>query len=541
MIVASTYPEWLFDSSPIPDPLGHGERAVEFLRRLKHPASTAPGYAFQLHLWQERIVRAIYGPRHPDGSRIVTDVFLLIPRGNRKTSLAAALALLHLIGPEKLSGGQIIFAAADREQAAIGFREAAGVVRMGKTLTRATKIYDAHNSAKMIRSHLDGSTLKAIASDGRAQHGTTPTFVLVDEIHAWRANGRDLWEALQSGMAKRPGGLMVIATTAGRGREGLAAERYAYARKVALGEVSDPAFLPIMFEPQEGDDWTDEAVWHRLNPGLADGFHDLPKLRIDAKRAQDDPAKMYEFRQFHLNEWFGNSRDPLFNFDSYDACKFPATDDDKLAELPCYLGVDYAASGDLSAIVAAWVHDDGRIEVKPWFFVAGEGLEERARLEDLPYQRWVDEKLITKCDGPVIAQEVIADQIKEICATFDVRQVRYDPWHFRRIATELLADGVPMIEMRQGPATMGPANAELVRAVNSRLIRHEGHEILRNHFAGVAAVQRDSGLIWMAKADPKRGHIDGAVAGSMAISSALTGADTKSRYSDPDVLGLSII
>ena len=28
----STYPAWLFDNSPIDDPLGYGERAVRFLR-----------------------------------------------------------------------------------------------------------------------------------------------------------------------------------------------------------------------------------------------------------------------------------------------------------------------------------------------------------------------------------------------------------------------------------------------------------------------------------------------------------------------------
>src|SRR5690606_41834848 len=65
-----------------------------------NPKSTLPKNAFQLDEWQERIVRRIYGPRHPDGSRVVKTVVLLLPRGNRKTSLAAALALLHTIGPE---------------------------------------------------------------------------------------------------------------------------------------------------------------------------------------------------------------------------------------------------------------------------------------------------------------------------------------------------------------------------------------------------------------------------------------------------------
>lgn len=538
--MATTYPEWLFDGSPIPDPLGHGERAVEFLRRLKHPASTAPGHAFQLTPWQERIVRRIYGPRDADGQRIVTDVFLLIPRGNRKTSLAAALALLHLLGPERLPGGQIIFAASDREQAGIGFKEAAGIVRMGKTLTRATRIYEANNAPKSIKSGLDGSLLKAIASDGRAQHGTTPTFVLVDEIHAWRANGRDLWEALQSGMAKRPGGLTVIATTAGRGREGLAAERYAYARKVALGEVDDPAFLPILFEPQEGDDWTDEAIWRKLNPGLAYGFHDLKKLRIDAKRAQDDPAKRYEFQQYQLNFWHGNSRDPLFSFDTYDALNQPSDELD-LEELPCFLGVDYAQSGDLASIVAAWRHDDGRVEIRPWFFVPSEGLKERERLEDVPYRAWIDAGHIIEVPGPIITPEAVKEKITEIAATYQVEQIAYDPWKFRVPATELAAEGLPMLEMRQGPATMGPANGELIRAVTGRTLRHNGHPVLRNHFAGVAAKTGDSGMVWMTKADPKRGRIDGAVASAMAVSRAVMAENTRSRYEDDDVPGLMMI
>ena len=198
----STYPAWVHDESEIPDPLGYGERAITFLRRLCHPNSSAPGRAFQLTSWQERIVRRIYGPRHPDGRRIVQTVFLLVPRGNRKTSLAAALALLHTIGPERVPAGQELFAAADREQAGIGFREAANIIREDRRLVAATRIYDAFNSAKQIVM-LDGkTTLRAISSDGGAAHGLTPAFTLIDEIHVWK--GRDLWEALKSGAWRPP-------------------------------------------------------------------------------------------------------------------------------------------------------------------------------------------------------------------------------------------------------------------------------------------------------------------------------------------------
>ncbi len=540
MTTATTYPHWLFDGSDIPDPLGHGEHSVKFLRALKHPASIAPKRALQLAQWQERIVRRIYGPVDEDGEREVREVFLMIPRGNRKTSLAAALSILHLLGPQKLPGGQIIFAAADRKQSSIGFREAANIVREDRHLIKATKIYDPTNAPKTIKSLIDGSTLEAASSDGKAMHGTTPTFVLVDEIHAWRSAGRELWEALQSGMAKRPGGLTVIATTAGRGREGLAAERYNYARKVALGEIDNPSFLPIIFEPESEDDWQDEALWHKVNPGLSMGFHDIKKLRTDAKEALDNPAKRYEFQQYNLNIWHGNSREPLFNFDTYDERCFP-DDETDLEALPCYLGVDYAQSGDLAAVVAAWRFPDGQIAIKPWFFIAGEGLAERERLEGLPYRRWIDNGFITAAGGPVIPQQDVQDLIRELCARHSVEQIAFDPWKFQVAATDLLNEGLPMVEMRQGPATMGPATGELVRAVNGRVIRHDGNPVMRNHFASVAAVTGDTGNIRMSKSDPKHDHIDGAFAAVMAVSRAVAAETNQSRYNDPNYKSLADI
>ena len=105
-LMSDTFPHWIYDGSEIPDPLGCGERAVRFLRMLRHPKS---GRAFQLDPWQERIVRRIYGPRREDGTRIVKTAVILVPRGNRKTSLAAALEALHTVGPERQQGGEAAF------------------------------------------------------------------------------------------------------------------------------------------------------------------------------------------------------------------------------------------------------------------------------------------------------------------------------------------------------------------------------------------------------------------------------------------------
>lgn len=166
----STDPHWVFDDSPIPDPFGYGEQAVQFLRSLSHPQSTLPGMAFQLDPWLERIVRGIYGPRHPDCTRIVKDVWLQVPRGNRKTSTAAALALLHLVGPEAVSQGQAYFCVADRKSAQIGFLEALGIIRGDKNLNAIVSVNNPKVCTKSIQSHLDSSILETITSDGDKFH-----------------------------------------------------------------------------------------------------------------------------------------------------------------------------------------------------------------------------------------------------------------------------------------------------------------------------------------------------------------------------------
>lgn len=536
-MTATAFPDWIYDGSTIPDPLGYGERAVQFLRRLRHPNSLAPNRAMQLAPWQERIVQRIYGPRHPDGRRIVQNVFFLVPRGNRKTSLAAALALLHTIGPERVPAGQVIFAAADREQAGIGFREAANVIREDKRLIAATRIYDAFNSAKQIVFNADKVTLRAISSDGGAAHGLTPTFTLIDEIHIWK--GRDLWEALRSGAAKVDDSLTVIATTAGRGAETLAAEQFAYARAVALGQIDNPAYLPILFAAEPDDDWQDEKVWHKANPGLAHGFPSLEGLRALAKEAEHRPADKAAFLQFNLNVWQANSRDPLFDMTTYDHRAFDF-ELEELEGLPCYIGVDMSVSGDLTAVVAAWRHEDGQITIHPWLFVPGDDLKGRADRDGLPYEAWRDEGLIHVIPGPIIDPSVIEDTIRDLCATYDVEEIAFDPHLARATMQRLYDDGLPTIEFRQTPLNMGVAAGDLERTVNGELIRHSDHAALRQHFDSVVASRNDtSGLIRMHKGK-KTDRIDGAVASAMAVSRACAGETNQSKYNAPEAEGLFV-
>ncbi|MBS9477653.1 terminase large subunit [Ancylobacter radicis] len=509
----STYPEWIFDGSEIPDPMGRGERAVRWLGMLKHPKSTLPGRPFLLDPWQERIVRRIYGPRHEDGTRIVKTVVLLLPRGNRKTSLAAALALLHTIGPERAPGGEVISAAADRKQARLGYAEALGIVGAVPQAAANTRVVDSRNRLIFPR---DGSFYEAISADAGTQHGRTPAFVLADELHAWPKRG--LWDVLRSGLVKQKGSLLVIATTAGRGQENIAWDIIEDARRVARGEVDDPSILPILFEADRDCDWTDEAVWHRVNPGLVHGYPDIEGLRQLAREGRRRIGDREAFRQLNLNIWLDHSADPFVDMEIYDEGAAPV-DLDALADAPCWLGVDLSSNHDLTCVVAAWRDEAGGYAVHPWFFCPEDNLRLRADRDGVPYPAWAEQGFIIPTPGNVVDFRAVEDTIRDICERFAVQEIAFDPHLARNMLNSLLEDGLPAVEMRQGWVTMAPAVKELERAIVGHQVSHGGHPVLRWCFDNIA-VHTDSAGNRMFHKGKSRDRIDGAVACAMAVARA---------------------
>lgn len=287
-------PSWIDDPAEIPDPLGYGQRAVDWLRKLKHPKNPAPGHPFQLDPWAEQTIRRIYGPRNENGTRVVRRVVLLLPRGNRKTSLCAAITLLHLIGPEREPGGLIVSAASAHEQAMELFNETALIIDNDRRLSKHLSIREYVSRITYQKAR---TRYVAVASDGKVQHGKTPNVVIADELHAWEGRaGLRQWEALDSALVKVPGTLMIVASTSGRGQENLAWNTVEYAIKVQKGEIDDPATLPIIFMAEPEDDWTDEDLWFAVNPGLKHGYPDIVGFRDKARKAEHSPFERASFQ-----------------------------------------------------------------------------------------------------------------------------------------------------------------------------------------------------------------------------------------------------
>jgi phage terminase large subunit-like protein len=526
---SDTFPHWIYDDSPIPDPFGYGERAVKFLRSLKHPKSTSQRKRFCLDPWQEKIVRRIYGPRNPDGSRIVTVAVILVPRGNRKTSLAAALALLHTIGPERLSGGEVIFAASDRNQAGIAFKEARGIVQEDARLVKATKIYDAFNAPKKIGFPKDGVELEVISSDAPSKEGRTPAFVLADEIHVWR--GDALWTVLTNGLDKTDDNLLVVTTTAGRGQDNIAHEVIERARKIARGEITDPAWLPVLFEAPADCDYTDEALWRRVNPGSAHGYPSIEGFLRHVKRAKDSPTERASLLQYKLNVWQDHSTSPFVDMATYDRGADPV-DYEAYRGAPCWIGVDMSKTTDLSAVVACF-RDADTYTVLPHFFCPEQDILRRGDVDGVNYSQWAKDGFLTATPGNIIDNAAIADYIRGLAERYQVREIGFDVTYAQAVMAPLVEEGFPVVTLRQGWATQSPALNILEAAIIAGKFRHGGHPILRWNFSNVAIHKdtNDNRVIQKAKSTDR---IDGVSATWMAVSRAAAGDGGPSVWDDPN-------
>jgi phage terminase large subunit-like protein len=520
-------PAWLFDGSEIPDPLGYGERAVEFLRLLKHPKSRRPDRALTLDPWQERIIRRVYGPCDDDGKRITRTVFLQVGRGNRKTSLGAAFALLHTIGPERVTGGQVVSAAADRKQARLAYEEALGIVAETPALhPPVTRPQDFKNRLVHAKS---GSVYEAISADAATQFGRTPIFALVDEL--WAHRKVDLWHAIRTGLAKVAGSLLVITTTAGRGQETPDFAIYEYARKVAAGEIDDPSFLPIIFEAPRDCDWRDEKIWHAVNPGLRYGYPDLAGLRALAREAEHRPADREAFKQFHLGIRLDHSVAPFVDLSTYDEGAAPV-DLEALKGEPCWIAVDVGLTTDLTAVVAAWRAGEDGYQVAAWFFCPADSLRLRGERDGVPYPLWAEQGFIVPTEGAVTDYRVVAQFLRDFAADHDVREIVFDPAYAQAIMAPLQEDGLPVATMRQGWLSMAPAVKELERAIVGKRFRHGGNPVLRWCFDNVAVHVDSAGNRTMHKGK-SRDRIDGAVAAAMAVSRASMGDRATSIFDVP--------
>ena len=395
------------------------DRAVNFINHLTHTKGQKwAGKPFQLRPWQEhKIIRPLFGTLNEDGLRQYRTCYVMLPRKNGKSELAAALSLYFLLA-ENEPGGEIYSAAAERDQAALVFDVAAQMVRNDCELSEACKIID---SQKRIVNYKTGSFYRALSAEAHTKHGYNASCVIYDEVHT--APNRELWDVLRTSMGARDQPLMFAITTAGFEKHSLERELFDYSLKVLDGSVPDKTFLPVLYYAPDDADWTDEEVWAKANPALED-FRNIDEMRMLCREAQQMPSEENTFRRLYLCQ-HTEQETRWFSMDTWNACE-GALDPESLKGQRCFAGLDLSSVSDITAFVLYFPDSHA---VLCWFWVPGDNVRKRANKDRVPYDVWIREGFITATDGSEVDQGFIRQKIVELSREYYIEQIARDRWN----------------------------------------------------------------------------------------------------------------
>ncbi len=523
---------WIFDDSPIPDPHGKGAAAVKFIKALRHPKSKLPGNAFDLSPWQERIVRRIFGDTIEDGTRRVQELFLMVGRGNRKTSLMAACLMVFLVGPERRPQSTIASIANSREQAALTFKEMAGICRATPLILEAVRIQDTE---KRITYRKLDIAYEALSSDAKNAHGRTDVCAFWDEGHAEKKD--DLLEAVETGLNKSPNTLLLSASTAGIGRTGPFWAKYEHARKVTDGRVADETFLPVLFEMPADGDWRDDAWLWATNPGLPYGYPNLKKVKRYREKCEHSPSERESFRRLHLGVYLDGAANPEWDLAIWDE-GHGEIDLESLRGRKAWIAVDLSKRIDLSGVVCTIELDDERFAVHAMGFTPEAQLRRRADNDSAPYPLWVDQKWLTACAGDIVDYGTVEAYIRMLVEVFDVLEVVFDVAMAREMMEHLEADGIPVAAFPQTLMNFAkPVDTFEDLFLNRRLV-HDSPAL--RWCIGNTVMMRDQNDNRRPNKARAADRIDLAVAAIMSVSRAAQGATGRSSYDDADLSDLSL-
>lgn len=487
------------------------DRAVQFIEGFcRHHKGEWAGRPFLLEEWQREIVRIIFGWRRADGSRRFRTAYIEVPRKNGKTELAAAIALYLLVADGE-AGAEVYSAATKRDQAKIVHDAAKQMVRRSPELKRFVQEFKFNLIVEATGSKFEPLSAEADTLDGLNPHG-----IVLDELHAHR--DRHLRDVLITGTGARRQPLELQITTAGvYDPTAIGWEMHEYARSVLECVFEDETFFAYIASADEGDDWTDPATWWKANPnlGVSVKWEYLEEL---AERAKRSPSFLNTFLRYHLNIWT-QQLERWIPPDAWAQCD-GAVDEEALQGRRCWVGLDLASTGDITAAVLAFPDGEGNYDLVARLWVPEDTVAERSSRDRVPYDAWVRDGWMLATPGNVTDYAFIREELSRLAGRYEIVEVALDPWNATQLAQELADDGLLVVDFRQGYASMSPAAKEFERLVMSGRIRHGGHPVLRWMANNVAITQDPAGNIKPNK-QRSREKIDGIVAAIMAIGRAM--------------------
>ena len=502
--------DWIFKAELV-------ERVCGFAELMPHVKGK---WARERHLivledWQVFILACLFGFVDEGGHRRFRQAYIMLPRKQGKSILAAVIGL-YMLTLDGEAGAEVYCGATSEAQAWEVFRPAkemakkAGIDGPGEFLEE----YDVEVAAKSIF-RTEGSRFQPVI--GKPGDGSSPHCAIIDEYHEHASD--EQYDTMWTGMGARDQPLMWTITTAGSNVAGPCYTLHGDVVRMLDGTVPNDELFGIIYTVDEGDDWTSDEALQKANPN-AGVLVTMDFLRAKVKDAVASSRKQNVVKTKHLNVWT-TARTAWMNMEAWNAAADPDLSPAQFAGEPCWVGLDLASKVDIASAARLFVREikgeSGRLEEHFYYF--GRHYLPEARVNDddrRHYQGWVADGYLVATDGDIIDHAQILEDLVADAETSEIQTVGYDPFSATQLAVSLEDAGVPTLEIRQTVAMLSDPMKTLEALVIAGRFHHDGNPAMSWMMSNVTARvdANDNVFPRKEKADNK---IDGPVAAIIAL------------------------
>lgn len=477
-------------------------RPIEFIERFcKHSKGEWAGQPVRLELFQKAFISALFGfVDSKTGFRKYREAFFMVARKNGKSTMLAGIALYMLLADGE-AGAEVYSVATKKDQAKIIFDEVCHMVSQSPYLRKHIKKRksDLYFSASM-------SKLQPLGKNSDTLDGLNSSCVILDEAHA--VKDRNLYEVMKQSQSARTQPLFVTITTAGTVRECIFDDMYSYACKVADGVITDPTFLPIVYELDSKAEWKDPGAWFKPNPGLG-RIKKLEDLMAKVERAKQSPkdlsgilCKDFNVRETLYNAWL--DFDTINNESTFSLEDFRG----------CYAigGADLSLTTDLTCATVLMLNPDTRERfVWQMYWLPEDNFNQRVAEEKIPYDKWREAGLVRLCRGNTIDYSDVTAWFLELVNEHGITPlwVYYDSWSARYWVEEMEGYGFKMERCIQGAKTLSLPMQNLGADLQAKKVNYNNNPILKWCLTNTAVQEDRNGNIVPKKASSPKQRIDG--------------------------------
>lgn len=383
------------------------------IRLTKSPFYNKP---MKLMLWQKAFIETIYSFKMADNVNIerFKKILLLIARKNGKSELCSAIANSEFIlGNE---GSDLVCSSNDDRQSSIVY-DAIDLMR---------KLYDPFDvdtkrNQRFISNKATNTKIFKLSDTTRNKEGHSIDFATCDECHEMTTNV--IVKSIEQSQSLKPNPKLILITTEGFVVDGYLDDELKQARAILHDEddsISASRFLPWLYtQDSEQEIFQDEATWVKSNPSL------YQVKRLDYLQEQVDLAKKSKAdRIFVLSKDFNVKQGGVESFLNVEDYSYDLTFDiEDFRGSYCLGHVDLAETTDLCCAKILMMKPESNIKyIHTRYFIPQSKLlpENDDHNSGAKYKEWVDNDLITVCEGNDLDLTIVADWFYELSKNYDI-------------------------------------------------------------------------------------------------------------------------